>query len=1091
MICPCKTIEYNYVPPSGPNNARIYVIGLTPDKEDVIQKIPFISKPGQLLRSALTEAEINLETEVRFFNVVACKVVAENNPNLVRDPTTEELENCRNYVLNDIKLVNPEIILVMGKTAASAFVDVSQYKSVSELSKQEFEFEGIRLKVLWHPQYIYKNGGIGTLLYHGYVKQLRKFSKYQVSRYELNSLTILDSDKFLDWNPPSDHLGFDIETTSLDTLGEDFRVCGLGFSDLEGNGTYVYLKDEKDFTKIADKLRQIILNYTLYVFNFSFEGTAMATKLQVHPYQWKLVDARQTALVVAKKGSLKLIAQDMGFPDWESDNEWIIKCLTDLYKFVFTKKGKREKLPLTKLKESWENFVTLLESNEAYQNNLEKAILLEKTYSRPDSIITIEDLRHQFIKEADKRNDRLFFDLVPISIISRYCAFDAFAAIKMHNLLWDEMDSSEKKAFGYLNEHAELGAAISCTGVGWNVDKAIELDKFYQEEILKAMKGLLNNVLFRKVLELTTHDLVEINSSTDIVEIKKKFNPNSNHKTTREKFNFVMNQTFCKRVYTLMLLYNEVSMTSEDKFPDLKEKFVYLLRENKDPERMKIIRREKRNFILGDEENIRRIIRLYETEKKEFLGAAYLGMLFNIEIEHMDEATIVLLYDSFNQLGGIDVDDESTWVPEFEALHYFRTFKKVFKAYSTYLWGGIGMGEDARMIESSKSDLISPSRLNTDWKNFIRNNESMVGYKALASWRFNVNGADTNRWRSRYHLWPWQCELQDLKTSRYELGLIAHVDYSQMEVRTIAALAGEIALLEAYKSNKDVHKFMASKVFNKPEEEIDDTERRYSKMLTFSLLYGKTERGIARDFLGGDFKRARILVNGFFKGFPKIKKFVNQQHKLIDNDVRHIRSLFGERILMTVVGNPSKQGAEQGQLKRYSVNYPIQSSASHLAGLGINRAYKEAFQRNLPIKVFGFTHDAGDYDFDSYCLFDFLDIIYRRMELDIFTEFNIPVKIDMEVGVFGDNMMEFDIKERTKEKLVIDAKGSLQALKDIKSRLELAGINYDLENSSVKQEFMSRHFLYMKKRAFSAKLGKFQKIAKVRMNIYNPNVSNS
>jgi hypothetical protein len=178
--------------------------------------------------------------------------------------------------------------------------------------------------------------------------------------------------------------------------------------------------------------------------------------------------------------------------------------------------------------------------------------------------------------------------------------------------------------------------------------------------------------------------------------------------------------------------------------------------------------------------------------------------------------------------------------------------------------------------------------------------------------------------------------------------------------------------------------------------------------------------------------------------------------------------------------------ARISQLKKYAVNYPVQSSASHLAGLGINRLNKEAFERNLNIKVFGFIHDAVDIDFEVHDLFDLLDILNRRMELDIKKEFDIPVKIDVEIGHTGNQMMEFDIKERGEEKLVIEAKGSLLALKGIKTVLEKAEINYDIRIDSIKEEFISSQFLFMAKRAFSESLGTTVKIVKAEFVIYNP-----
>jgi hypothetical protein len=257
------------------------------------------------------------------------------------------------------------------------------------------------------------------------------------------------------------------------------------------------------------------------------------------------------------------------------------------------------------------------------------------------------------------------------------------------------------------------------------------------------------------------------------------------------------------------------------------------------------------------------------SDNQGFHGDKFLGLLNTFSVDSMNEAVLIELYNAFTQLGGIDVDDQTTWNLEFKALYDFRLFKKIYKANSTYLWGRMGMGDDARLIESKDKHLFAPPRLKTNWKKYIKEKDLTGDFTGIVSWSYNVNGAETNRWRGRYHTWPGS-ELQDLKISRFKHGLLAHVDYSQMEVRTVAALAGDKGLLEAYKQGKDIHRFMASQIFNKKEENITSDERRYSKMLTFAVIYGETEYGIARDYFGGDVKKAKKLVGDFYRGVPEI-----------------------------------------------------------------------------------------------------------------------------------------------------------------------------------------------------------------------------
>ena len=1082
MNCPCGTINYDFVPPSGTRTPRIYIVGMAPGREEAEQHVPFVGVSGQVLRSALRDAGIDIESEVRFFNVVACRAVDPDNPNANRDPTTEEVENCKEYVLADIEKSKPKVIVAMGRLAASAFIDVSAYSSVTAMTKETFDYNGIKFYVAFHPSYVHRNGGVGTQVYNQYVSWFRNLLVKLDSTQDLKSLVVMSADEFLSWESPSNQLGFDIEATSLETTREDFRICGLGFATHDGRGYYVYLNDEDDFKKIAGKLKELILSHQLYVFNFSYEGTAIASKLQIHPYEWNVIDVRQVALAVAEKGSLKAIAQSKGFPDWEAENSWIIKCLDDLYKEVFTRTGKREKPALSKLRESWQSFKEYL--SEKSPDLVDKATMIERLYDSPHARKSVEDIRKVFVLESEKRNYRLFFDLVPVDVVSRYCAFDAYATIKVFDLIQEKMTDQEKKAANYLNEQSMLGAAMICVGIRWNVEKARSLHVFYQEKMLHALRSFLVNPLSVQVLGLTTHDIAIINSTSDLDTLRKFFNPNSTHKTTRELFCKIMNRPITRRVYSLFLLYQEMGNSLENEFVDLKKIFTYLLREDPDPDKMKEIRKEKRKFIKTGGDQIVDIIHSYVDNSGNFLGSKFLRMLYHFEVEKLDENTIVPLYEAFNKIGGFDIDDETTWVPEFKALYDFRVYKKVFKSFSTYLWGSVGMAGSAHLIKRDDSKLVCPPRLHLDWEKFIVQGEPLNGYDSIASWHYNVNGAETNRWKSTYHVWPWQCELQDLKMPRSSTGLLAHVDYSQMEVRTIAALAKEEELLKAYEQGRDIHRFMASRIFDRPEELIQETERRYSKMMTFSILYGKTEKGVAIDFLGGDFEKAKRLVNGFYEGFPKIAEFIKTQHQRVDDGQDYVRSILGERILLRIVGSDN-EGSRLSQLKRYAVNYPIQSSSSHLAAIGIHRTNLESFRRGLSIRAFGFVHDAGDFEFEAKDLYHFLLILERNMQSGIQKEFNVPVKIDIEMGVTGNNTVDVDIVEISEEKLVIEVEGPLQAFRDIKLRLELSGIDYDLEVHEIKDDFMSNHFLFMTKRAFSEKLGQHFKTVKAKMTIFN------
>jgi uracil-DNA glycosylase family 4 len=1088
MICPCN-IRYTFVPPRGPKDARLYFVGMNPELDEVAAGEPFIGKAGNVLRSALADAKIDLDTEVRLFNVVNCRTADENGN--MRSPTREEIDNCKDLVFSDIKKTNPELIICAGAVAASAFIDVTPFKTVTEMTKATtLSWEGIPLRVAFHPSYIARNGGVGTPLYAEYTRFLNQFSLKRKSHFELASMTILMPDEFSVWEPPYE-LGFDIEATSLESLSSDLLICGLGFADKEGNGYYVPLRDRKDLAKVLPKLRELMATRSLCVFNFTYEGTAMAAQLQFHPYEWhKMIDARQAALVIGMKSSLKDIALKHGFPNWEETMFTVVDYLGEIYKLIC--KGKKDTAELVALRESWDAFLEAVKLKPKLDPIIGRVEYLRELYPPEPGKegITFEEVRVILVDQATKRIKRKFFELAPLKIISQYCAFDAYAALKIYDLITADMIEEELKGLPYFMEHAELGATLECAGVGWNLEEAKRLDTLYSEELIKALKYFLSNDIVCKVLGLSTHALVTINSHSDIKQLKDYFNPNSTHVNTRAQFNQMMDCSFTRNVYTLWNLYQSVNQTPDGTNTELKTVFVELLREveedgdikdegerkKKFMEEMKPVNAEKRAWAETAHDQILEMIEAYEPpkrrgrrfqEEEEFDPIDKLkGMLEHFELPKMDEPTIVPLYNAFKKIGGIEIDDESTWTPQFGVLYYFRLYKKINKASTAYLWGKVGMGGSAKVIKKSHTGYICPPRFEPNWPEILENGPG--DRFPLASWEFNINGADTGRWRSGFHLWPQGCELQDLKISRYSNGLLAHCDYSQQEVRVIAALSGDEALLQAYVEGKDTHTYMASRIFGKAEKDVTPSERKYSKMLTFSLLYGKGEEQVAIDFFGGDMSKAKALFKDFFKAFPKIADFVKAQHKKIDAGERFVRSILGERIYLR--GDTSTRSG-MNQLKRYSVNYPIQSSASHIGAVGINRFNRAVLLKKMPVRVYGFTHDAMDADLDTSCLFEFVDMLYKHMQDGIISTFNIPVKIDCELGVTGNQLVNFEVEDRNETMMEAKIKGSSRALEGFEKRLTAAGFGVDVNISGSSVEFVSRENLFAEKHAYSENMG--------------------
>ena len=166
--------------------------------------------------------------------------------------------------------------------------------------------------------------------------------------------------------------------------------------------------------------------------------------------------------------------------------------------------------------------------------------------------------------------------------------------------------------------------------------------------------------------------------------------------------------------------------------------------------------------------------------------------------------------------------------------------------------------------------------------------------------------------------------------------VLISADYSQIELRVLAHMAEEDALIEAFRRGEDIHDRTALKVFG-PNSGLDKHElRRRAKIINYALLYGKTAFTLARD-IGVTPAIAQEFIDAYFGGFPRVRTF-------IDKTVEHARTkgfvetMFGRRRMVPELNSRNgqiRQGAE-----RMTVNFPIQGTAADILKKAMLRVYE-------------------------------------------------------------------------------------------------------------------------------------------------------
>lgn len=162
---------------------------------------------------------------------------------------------------------------------------------------------------------------------------------------------------------------------------------------------------------------------------------------------------------------------------------------------------------------------------------------------------------------------------------------------------------------------------------------------------------------------------------------------------------------------------------------------------------------------------------------------------------------------------------------------------------------------------------------------------------------------------------------------------LASFDYSQIELRVLAHMCGDVALVEAFQKRVDVHTVTASLMFQKPESEVTKEQRRLSKMLNYAVLYGVTEYGLANQ-LGGGFSvsEAKALIEQYRLRFPSVKAFTEATVAEAKSK-GFTTTLCGRRRYFPDIHNANRN--ERMYAERQAMNAPMQGTASDMIKLAM------------------------------------------------------------------------------------------------------------------------------------------------------------
>ena len=225
-------------------------------------------------------------------------------------------------------------------------------------------------------------------------------------------------------------------------------------------------------------------------------------------------------------------------------------------------------------------------------------------------------------------------------------------------------------------------------------------------------------------------------------------------------------------------------------------------------------------------------------------------------------------------------------------------------------------------------------------------------------------------------------------------------DYSQIELRIIASVAKEEAMIEAFKNKLDIHQATAARVFGKAIEEVTADERRRAKAVNFGIIYGQSAFGLSQN-LGIGRKDAAQIIEEYFKAYPGIKTYMDTTINFAKEN-GYVETLLGRRRYLRDIN--SGNFTVRGFAERNAINAPIQGSAADmikLAMIKIHNALKDPANGIVHSKMILQVHDELVFDAHKDEIELLKPLVVKNME----TAMELLTPVVAEVGV-GNNWLE-------------------------------------------------------------------------------------
>jgi DNA polymerase-1 len=228
---------------------------------------------------------------------------------------------------------------------------------------------------------------------------------------------------------------------------------------------------------------------------------------------------------------------------------------------------------------------------------------------------------------------------------------------------------------------------------------------------------------------------------------------------------------------------------------------------------------------------------------------------------------------------------------------------------------------------------------------------------------------------------------------RNEDFVLLAADYSQIELRLIAEISGDEAMLEAFQKGQDIHRATAARVFDVPYDEVEREQRYRAKTVNFSIIYGAGATNLSRQL---DIKRteAQELINNYFKSYQGLKKYMDDT---VENARKNgfVTTLLGRKRYLRDID--SRSSLARSNAERIAINTPIQGTAADMIKMAMIHIQEIFEKENFRSKMILQVHDELVFDAHKDELETIKPIIEEQMK-NALPGLKVPILVGMGEG---------------------------------------------------------------------------------------------